>query len=123
MIKILLVGLGGFFGAIARYAVSRASLYMFGSKFPYGTLLVNISGSFFLGCILGTYFLKNMNGDYLKLLVGTGFLGAFTTFSAFSIETIYLFEEGRHIAGAANVFGNLFLSLSAALLGMMLVRQ
>lgn len=122
-LKVLLIGLGGFFGAIARYGVSRASLLLFGGRFPLGTLFVNVSGSFFLGCVIGALFFRSTSGENFRLLLGTGFLGAFTTFSTFSVETVLLFDEGRYLAGSANVFANLFLSLIAALIGIWLVKQ
>lgn len=123
MVKIFLIGAGGFFGAVARYGVSKASLLILGGRYPLGTFFVNVSGSFLLGCVIGSLFFRSTSGENLRLLIGTGFLGAFTTFSTFSVETILLFDEGRYLAGSANVFANLFLSLTAALVGMWLVKQ
>ena len=121
--NILLVGIGGFFGSIARYAVSKASVILFGGKFPLGTLFVNVTGSFVLGCIIGAACFRSTADENLKMLIGTGFIGAYTTFSTFSAETILLFQEGRYFSGISNILINLFLSLSAVVLGMWLVKH
>lgn len=122
MLKILLVGLGGFFGSIARYAVSRASFSLAGDKFPLGTLLVNVSGSLLMGCVLGFAFFRNGLSDNMRLFLGVGLIGGFTTFSAFSAETLLLFGESRYIAAAFSITANLILSIAAVSLGMWLVK-
>ncbi|WP_018131919.1 fluoride efflux transporter CrcB [Effusibacillus pohliae] len=80
-----LVAVGGFFGAIARYGISQWLGKRVASVFPYGTLFVNLSGSFLLGLIIGSG-----AGSTVSLLFGTGFMGAFTTFSTFKLESIQL---------------------------------
>lgn len=122
MIRLLLVGLGGFIGSIARYGVSKASIALIGSRFPLGTLLVNVSGSFLMGCILGFALFKNGLSDEMRLFLGVGLMGGFTTFSAFSAETVLLLGESRYTAASVNILANVLLSLSATLLGMWLVK-
>jgi len=83
----LLVMLGGFFGAMARYAVSRWGM-RHSSRFPFGTLIVNLLGSFLLGWLAGSG-----AADAEKLLVGTGFMGAFTTFSTLKWESVQMMQQ------------------------------
>lgn len=86
----LLVALGGCMGAISRYAVSYWSKTYISSAFPYGTLFVNLAGSFLLGWLIGL-----PAGNTVYLLCGTGFMGAFTTFSTFKLETLQLGANKR----------------------------
>ncbi|MCJ7842043.1 fluoride efflux transporter CrcB [Lederbergia sp. NSJ-179] len=86
MLPILLVAIGGFFGAIARFWVSS----LIKTQYPIATLVVNLTGSFLLGLIIGA----NLENS-LQLLFGTGFMGAFTTFSTFKLENIQLFKEKK----------------------------
>jgi fluoride exporter len=81
MINLIYIGIGGFFGAMARYLITLWSKRRIKSKFPFGTLVINLLGSFLLGV------LASVNGP-LALLLGTGFMGAFTTFSTFKLETL-----------------------------------
>lgn len=81
MSYLVYIGVGGFFGAIARYLVTLWSKRVFSTKFPVGTLVINLLGSFLLGV------LASVNGP-MALLLGTGFMGAFTTFSTFKLETL-----------------------------------
>ncbi len=91
--SMLLVGIGGFLGAVCRYFVQAWAERRFASVFPYGTLLVNVSGSFLLGALLGIG--VPINWQKLQLLAGTGFLGAFTTYSTFASESLQLVRDGR----------------------------
>ncbi len=93
MIKILIVGLGGFGGAIGRYLITEWANRLLPGKFPYGTLIVNLAGSFVLG-YLAALVLRSEMAPNTRLLVMTGFLGAFTTFSTFSVENLQLFQNG-----------------------------
>jgi CrcB protein len=122
MLKVLLVGLGGFLGSIARYGVTKVSVLLLGDTFPIGTLLVNVFGSFVMGCLLGLAMFKNGLSEEIRLFLGVGLLGGFTTFSAFSAETVLLLSDSRYAAVFFNVFANLLLSLIATLLGMWLVK-
>jgi CrcB protein len=114
----LLVGCGGFFGAIARFLVARASASLLGVAFPYGTFLINVSGSFLLGMVatlVGERFIPA--SDQVRLVFAIGFLGAYTTFSTFEFETQALFEDGSWLLALTNIFGSLFLGLVAVWAG------
>jgi fluoride exporter len=110
----LLVGVGGFIGANARFVLARVIGAFFETRFPLGTFIVNISGSLILG-VLGTLWAHKMspNSEAMRLALGVGFLGAFTTFSTFEYETHALLEDGSWLTAAANMFASLFLGLIA----------
>ena len=118
----LAVGLAGFFGAITRYLVGGWVYRLLPGTFPFGTLTVNVLGSLLLGAVfqLGTE--RAVLSPELRIALGTGFLGAFTTFSSFSLETVNLLREGSLMLAVANVGGNVLLCLGAVMLGMALVR-
>jgi len=120
---LLLIGAGGFAGAIARYLVSGWVYGLVGTRLPYGTLAVNVSGSLLLGLVaaLGTGRLGVVTPE-LRALVAIGFLGAFTTFSTFSLESFRLLEEGSYLFAALNMAGNLVLCLVAVAAGIVLAR-
>ena len=90
---ILYVAAGGFFGAIARYCVNHCIKYKSKNELPVGTFVVNITGSFFMGLLIGL----QLHTVWLTFL-GTGFLGAFTTFSTFKMENLAMIKEKRHRA-------------------------
>lgn len=119
--KWFLVGLGGFLGALARYTVSGWFLRLSGT-FPWGTLAVNLLGSFGLG------FLMTLAGETLlispevRLFLAVGFFGAFTTFSTFAYETERLLSETEWVLAAANVAGSLFLAIMGVKVGALLAR-
>jgi len=119
----LLVGLGGFAGANARLIVARLVGSMFETHFPLGTFLINVSGSFLLG-VLGALIAQKMspNSETLRLALGVGFLGAFTTFSTFEFETHELLADGSWLTAAANMFGSLLVGLIAVRLGIVAAR-
>jgi CrcB protein len=120
--KILLIGLGGFFGAIARFYASKGTTMLLGNKIPFGTLFVNVLGSFLLGLIFTLSVEKLAISENMRFLLAVGFLGAFTTFSTFSVETLYLFEDGAYASAFVYIFGNVILSLIAAFAGIYLAR-
>jgi CrcB protein len=118
----LLVFVGGGVGSVLRYVIGRTAVASLGGSFPWGTLLVNIFGSLAAGLIIG--FLSTRAGaesETARLLIMTGFLGGFTTFSAFSIDAVALAQREPGMA-AAYVFGSVALSLVAAMLGLWLAR-
>lgn len=119
---ILMIGMGGFLGSVLRYAVSLWSVRLLGVTFPYGTVMVNVFGSFLLGVMftLGDQLLPL--SPNLRIAIGTGFLGAFTTFSTFSVESLTLLRSGQTTLAAVNVFVNVAASLAAAYGGMSLMR-
>lgn len=120
----LLVGLGGFVGAIARFVVGRWAGVLFDTRFPLGTFAINISGSFLLG-ILGTVVAERVwpSPDALRLALGVGFLGAFTTFSTFEFETHALLEDGSWLLAAINMVGSLIVGLVALRAGIVLTKS
>lgn len=97
--NLLLVMLGGAIGAGARHLVGRAALALAGPGWPWGTLTVNIAGGLLMGLIAGTL-ARGGGGEAARLLLGTGVLGGFTTFSAFSLEVATMMERGALVAAA-----------------------
>lgn len=119
----VLVGVGGFIGANARFVLARWIGLLIDTRFPLGTFVVNISGCFALG-VVGTLVLQRLvpNSDELRLAVGVGFLGAFTTFSTLGFETHALFEDGSWLTALSNIFLSMFLGLLAVRAGIVLAR-
>lgn len=113
---ILLVAAGGAFGALARYGLSGWVHTMVDTTFPLGTLVVNSVGSFALGIFLSLFEGTAVTPE-VRSMVTIGFLGAFTTFSTFSYETVMLLEGGEWVRGAANLLGNLVLGLAGVVAG------
>ena len=124
MIATFLVFLGGGIGAALRHGVNLASAQVFGITFPWGTLIVNVLGSFLIGA-LAAYFAFRDTGmaQHMRLFLATGILGGFTTFSAFSLDFAVLFERGEVGQGAAYVIASVGLSLLAIFLGLFAVRS
>ena len=120
--KIMFVGIGGFAGGNARYWISMLMLRITGAHFPAGTLLVNSIGCLLLGLLAGSSAARNIPPE-LKLLLGTGFLGALTTFSTFSVETIELFQKSSPFEAVLNTGLNLGIGLAAAALGIYLSQR
>ncbi|MFV1997878.1 MAG: fluoride efflux transporter CrcB [Acidiferrobacterales bacterium] len=123
MTQVLAIATGGAIGALMRYWVSMAVYAAIGRNFPYGTLAVNVLGSLVMG-ILFVLLVERMAADSIwraALLIGV--LGAFTTFSTFSIETLNLIEEGAYNRAVVNIVLSVVLSLAAAWLGIKLGRQ
>jgi len=118
---ILAVGAGGFLGAISRFLLSTGIQRLTGAAFPWGTLSVNVLGSFLIG-FLFLYFEQTISPTQKALLI-TGFLGALTTFSTFSLETVLMLQNGLFLKAFTNVALNAFLCVSATLLGMLLFRK
>jgi len=122
MTRFLLVCLGGALGSGARYLVSLGAAAAFGIAFPYGTLLVNLAGSFLVAFLMHV----SMTGEILspewRLLLTTGVMGGFTTYSTFNYETLSYFREGAWGMGTLNVAATLFGCLAAGLAGFALAR-
>ena len=116
MTDVLWIGVGGFAGAIARYWLSGLIAAHAGVVFPFGTFAINLSGSFALGLLLGL-FEQQAIAPVTRLALGTGFLGAYTTFSTFTYETIRLVEEGSILLATLNVVASVVLGLGAVLAG------
>lgn len=121
-LKCLIVGLGGFIGANARYLLGGWVQQRWGPSFPAGTFVVNISGSFLLGLFV-TLALRLTWSEEWRLLIAIGFLGAYTTFSTFEYETLRLIAEGRQYGAAAfNLLGSVLFGFVAAYLGIVAAR-
>jgi CrcB protein len=120
----LLVGIGGFLGANARFFMAQRVVLLWPTRFPLGTLLINVSGSFLLG-VLGSVIAQRLPpaSDLLRLALGVGFLGAFTTFSTFELETHSLVEDGAWLSASAYVAASVFVGLLAVRVGLVLGRQ
>lgn len=117
--NILWIGLGGALGSIARYTVS---LLMSSKYFPYGTFLVNIIGCFTIGIFMALS-IKNQTTTFnnYKLFLTTGLCGGFTTFSAFAIENVQLFENGKPLVALTYILLSVVLGIAAAFIGYKLI--
>lgn len=121
MIQTLLsVALGGALGASARYLVNVATLRLAGSGFPWATITVNILGSFLMGALVVVFAQKDLTR--LAPFLMTGVLGGFTTFSAFSLDAVALWQRGEVLPAAVYIVGSVSLSLAALLAGMAVAR-
>jgi fluoride exporter len=122
MREFILIGLGAMLGANTRYWLTNMAARQFGQVFPYGTLIINVTGSFLLGFLMVLLANRLVVDPGLRLLLGTGFLGAYTTFSTFSYDTLVLVERGDVGLATLNVLGSVAGSLVAVFLGMLLGR-
>ena len=118
----LWIALGAAFGANLRYVVNRLALKYLSASVPYGTLIVNISGSFVLGFFLAWTSERVLADARWRALVAVGFCDAYTTYSSYSFETVALLEQGHYGLATANFFANNLLSLLAVIAGMALAR-
>ncbi|PDT03728.1 fluoride efflux transporter CrcB [Rhizobium chutanense] len=122
MIQALLVAVGGAVGSLLRYYVGQWSLRLMGPAFPWGTLAVNVVGCFVIG-VFAELIARKFNASVeLRLLLITGFLGGFTTFSAFSLDAISLFERGEAVAGGVYIAASVGLSMAAVIAGLAVIR-
>ena len=119
---LLSVGIGGFIGAVLRFTLSGWVQKATASTFPFGTLTVNILGSFFIG-FLFLYFQHINLSPTQKALLITGLLGALTTFSTFSLDTVLLMQEEFYVKAFSNVILNVIFSIGGTLLGMMIFKK
>lgn len=117
-----MIALGGAAGASLRFFISQIMMQWLGKGFPFGTLLVNIVGSFLLGLVYGLVEQGQVEIIPWRTLVIIGFLGAFTTFSTFSLDSLLLLQQGHLWKGFANIFLNVLFCLGAAWIGLNLVK-
>jgi CrcB protein len=118
----LWVSLGGIFGACSRYFLSRLTAKFLGTGFPWGTLLINVSGSFVLGLFLVYTTERAFVDPRWRLLIAIGFCGAYTTFSSYAFESFIYFQQGNWSLFAGNVLANNLLCLGAVLGGAAMAR-
>ncbi|MBZ9788994.1 fluoride efflux transporter CrcB [Rhizobium sp. 3T7] len=122
MIQAILVAVGGAIGSVLRYYVGQWALRLAGPAFPWGTLIVNVVGCFVIGVFAEMIIRRFDASPELRLLLITGFLGGFTTFSAFSLDAISLFERGAVVSGAVYIVASVGLSLAGVIAGLALMR-
>lgn len=116
------VGLGGALGAISRHFVNVTAFKLFGDGFPWGTLTVNVLGSFLMGAFIILFAHIWQPSHFVKNMLITGFLGAFTTFSTFSLDFSTLWERGDTLNAFGYILASVILSISALFIAMALVR-
>jgi len=122
MKHLIFVFLGGGTGAACRHLVNLASLRLMGPGFPWGTLTVNIVGSLLMGILVELLALKFSASSDLRLLIATGFLGGFTTFSAFSLDVAVMIERGALAMAGLYIAASVIISILGLFLGMHLAR-
>jgi CrcB protein len=119
---IIAVAVGGSIGSVARYLVGIGSGKLFGTDFPWGTLIINVTGSFLIGAFVGLFALKWNLPQAMRLFLTVGICGGYTTFSTFSLDAWYLIERGQSWASAAYMIGSVILSVGALVAALQLVR-
>ncbi len=123
MTGILWVGLGGAIGAMLRYGAGLAALRLWGDNFPWGTLVVNISGSLAIGLIAGYLLLLTHEWqETMRLFVIVGVLGGFTTFSAYALDSVIMLQKGDYLPAVAYIGGTVIFSILATALGLSIAR-
>jgi fluoride exporter len=118
----LIIGVGGFLGANARYVVGGWITQQWGSQFPWGTFVINVTGSFLLGLLMAYLNSRPLVSPQYRLFFAVGFLGAYTTFSTFSYETLRLVQDQNIGAALLNIGGSVVLGLVGVVLGVWLGR-
>ena len=120
---IVYVALGGAMGASARHLLGMATFKALGPGYPYGTLAANVLGGFLMGFLYIFLITKFHGGTNLRLFLGVGLLGGFTTFSAFSLDAFLMFEKKAYGALLGYVGGSVILSIGALMIGLILARK
>jgi len=118
----LLVFLGAGTGGVLRHAVNRVAI-PFSAAFPWGTFAINVVGGLAMGLIVGWFAFRGEASQHWRLFVTTGVIGGFTTFSAFSLEVVLLWERGEPLRATAYAGGSVLLSVAALFVGMALLRR
>ncbi len=119
----LAVGAGGAIGAMARHGVSRVALHFLGPNFPWGTLAANVSGSFLMGLMIVWLSRTEPHSAALRVFLTVGLLGAFTTFSTFSLDVVTLYRDRTVMIAAAYLLASIVLAVAGLLGGLGLGRQ
>jgi len=120
---LLYVALGGALGASGRHLLGMGAHKAFGPDYPYGTMAANVIGGFLMGLLAGWLALKVSGGTNLRLFLGVGLLGGFTTFSAFSLDAVLMYEKKAYGALISYVGGSVILSIGALMVGLILARK
>ena len=124
MVGFVVVFLGGGIGAALRHGVNLVSARLFGTAFPWHTLIANVTGSLVMGLLVGYFAFKGGEvSQHWRLFLTTGILGGYTTFSAFSLDTALLYERGEIAAALLYVLGSVVLSIAGLFAGLALVRH
>jgi CrcB protein len=120
---LILVASGGAIGATLRYLTGTLALRTLGVTFPWGTLLVNVIGSFMMG-LVAEYIIRRLGaGSEMRLFLMTGLLGGYTTFSAFSLDAVLMIERGAILGAGGYIAANVIGSIGALMLGLLLARN
>jgi CrcB protein len=119
MLGWLLIAAAGALGTVLRYALGLALAQKLGAAFPYGTLAVNVIGSFALGCVAGAFSGATWLGTDLRLVLGVGLLGGFTTYSSFNLELVRMLEHGELRKAAGYLLGTVLGCLAVGALGLL----
>lgn len=120
---ILYVALGGGIGAAGRYMLGNAMTHLMGTSFPWGTLIANVLGGFLMGLLVGWLAFKLSGAENLRLFLGVGVLGGFTTFSSFSLESLRMIENKAYAMAAGYMSASVVLSIMAVFIGLMIARK
>lgn len=120
--KIFMILAGGAVGSLARYILSGLPYRFLDQVFPWGTLMVNLIGSFIIGVLWGIFEEQNLSPNF-RSLIFVGFLGGFTTFSTYSLETLNFLRDGEYKLGLVNVLANNILGIGLALAGFVIARS
>lgn len=123
MLHLVLVALGGAIGATFRHLAGQLAMKLTGNAFPWGTLFVNVAGSFAMGMLIAILARRSGTSAEIRLFLATGLLGGFTTFSAFSLDVVYLWERGEALFAFAYIMASVTFSIAALFAGLWLVRS
>ncbi len=119
----VIIFLGAGFGGTLRHWVNQISAQLFGVGFPFGTLIVNVLGSLLMGIVISIFAFKGEFLQHSRLFLTTGVLGGFTTFSAYSLDVVMLYERGENMLALGYALASVTLSVGAVLAGMWLMKQ
>jgi fluoride exporter len=119
---VLAVAVGGAIGSVARYLVAIGSGKIFGINFPWGILIINVTGSLLIGVFVGLFATKWDLPQSVRIFLTVGICGGYTTFSTFSLDSYYLMERGQVLMALAYMIGSVVLSISALVGGLYLAR-
>lgn len=117
------IAIGGAVGACSRYLISDLMVSLLGKGFPYGTLLVNILGSFIMGLLMAAIATGMIQEQPWRQIIGLGFLGALTTFSTFSMDNVSMLQQGEFVKMGVYILSNVILSITVAWVGFQILNK